>query len=206
MKPWIAFVISCFAILLSLTAIGVTLPTVGELNFDYYGAIVGVLSFLITILMGYQIYTVINVKEELKEVRMLSSQIDAKLQKKGDALTKEYKDELSGAVPLIVALSSRNRDIIESEIFKTYKKCSSGQIAKELAWQSINMIIGEVSMKQGEERERAIEELSRNVKHDDIVEFYTDFARNTDNNKLVGMEQFILELIGNISNNDGDKK
>ena len=206
MKPWIAFVISCFAILLSLTAIGVTLPTVGELNFDYYGAIVGVLSFLITILMGYQIYTVINVKEELKEVRMLSSQIDAKLQKKGDALTKEYKDELSGAVPLIVALSSRNRDIIESEIFKTYKKCSSGQIAKELAWQSINMIIGEVSMKQGKERERAIEELSRNVKHDDIVEFYTDFARNTDNNKLVGMEQFILELIGNISNNDGDKK
>lgn len=206
MKPWIAFVISCFAILLSLTAIGVTLPTVGELNFDYYGAIVGVLSFLITILMGYQIYTVINVKEELKEVRMLSSQIDAKLQKKGDALTKEYKDELSGAVPLIVALSSKNRDIIESEIFKTYKKCSSGQIAKELAWQSINMIIGEVSMKQGEERERAIEELSRNVKHDDIVEFYTDFARNTDNNKLVGMEQFILELIGNISNNDGDKK
>lgn len=205
MKSWIAITISIVAIVISFIALASVIPTLG-VDFDYLGAVIGVLSFLVTLLMGYQIYTVINVKDELKEVRMLSNRIDAKLKEKGDALTKEYKDELSGAVPLIMALSSSNRDIIESEIFKTYKNCSSGQIAKDLSWQSINMILGEASMRKGDDRRKAVEEIARNVKYDEIVEFYTDFARNRDTNKSAGIESFILELISEISKNNGNTK
>ena len=68
MKNWITGAISITAIIIAIVALANTAPTQG-IDFDYLGAIIGVLSFLVTLLIGYQIYTVINVKEELKEIQ-----------------------------------------------------------------------------------------------------------------------------------------
>lgn len=194
------------ALCLALFAIAKVAPT-QDLDFDYYGAIIGVLSFLVTLLMGYQIYTVINVKEELKEVRKTKTQIEAKLQEKGDALINEYKDELSKTVPLMMAFSSSDRDAIEKVIFKLYRESQPKQLTKELAWQTINMIIAEAAQQNPIKRTERLEEMARNVNYDEVVEFYTDFAKQGDAKKLEGMETFLLELIGlQSSKNNGYKK
>jgi len=93
MKNWLATSISVVAFAISIVAMAKVAPIEG-LDFDYYGAIIGVLSFLVTLLMGYQIYTVINVKKELDDARRLKEEIDTKLQEKADVLSKGYKDEL----------------------------------------------------------------------------------------------------------------
>lgn len=196
MKNWINSIISVVAIVLSFVAIGKVAPS-QDLDFDYLGAIVGILSFLVTVLIGYQIYTVINVKEELKEVKKLKEDIAKKLDEKGDELTKGYKKELQDSVPIILTIASGDTESIVREVFRTYKETQHGQLAKDMAEQSILTILaGFACIKDENERERKIELLSQNVTYDEIVEFYTDFAKSNNSNLPVEIEPLILELIG----------
>ena len=51
---------SIAAIICSVVAICVSLPSVPELGIDYIGVIVGILSLLVTMLIGWQIWNVTN--------------------------------------------------------------------------------------------------------------------------------------------------
>lgn len=168
MKNWLATSISVVAFAISIVAMAKVAPIEG-LDFDYYGAIIGVLSFLVTLLMGYQIYTVINVKKELDDARRLKEEIDTKLQEKADVLSKEYKDELANAAPLIMAIASKERDIVESEVFKAYRVSKKGQLAKELAGQTLFVMLKGLAELEGKERNNAIEELAKNIEREDAV-------------------------------------
>lgn len=201
MKNWFATTISIVAIIVSMVAMAKVAPIEG-LDYDYYGAIIGVLSFLVTLLMGYQIYTVINVKKELDDVRSLKEEIDTKLQEKANALSKEYKDELANAAPLIMAIASKERDIVESEVFRAYRVSKKGQLSKELAGQTLLVMLCELAKLEGEERKQALEELAKNIERDDAVEYYTDYAKKEKGDRNNAVEQFLLELIGTLSNKE----
>ena len=206
MKNWINRILSIVAIVLSIIAIAKVAPT-QIIDFDYLGAIIGVLSFLVTLLIGYQIYTVINVKEELKEVRKAREEIDDKMQKNADELSKEFKEELYNAAPLIMAIASKDKSIIETESFKAYKNSLPDQLSKELARQTIIIILSGFANTQEDVREQNLKELSESIKYDEAVEFYTDFAKMEDKTGVEGIEPFMLELLGILTNrNDGDKE
>ncbi len=198
MKNWISTTISIVALGIAIVAMAKVAPA-KELDFDYYGAIIGVLSFLVTLLMGYQIYTVINVKKELDDVRRLKEEIDTKLQEKADVLSKEYKEELANTAPLIMAIASKDRDIVESEVFKAYRVSKKGQLAKELAGRTLLVMLLELSKLEDDERKLAIEELAKNIERDDAVEYYTDYAKKEKDDRDNAVEQFLLELIGTIA-------
>lgn len=201
MKNWLATSISVVAFAISIVAMAKVAPIEG-LDFDYYGAIIGVLSFLVTLLMGYQIYTVINVKKELDDARRLKEEIDTKLQEKADVLSKGYKDELANAAPLIMAIASKERDIVESEVFKTYRVSKKGQLAKELAGQTLFVMLKGLAELEGKERKNAIEELAKNIERDDAVEYFTDYAKKGNGDRDKAVEQFLLELIGTLSDKE----
>ena len=192
MKNWINSILSIVAISLSIIAIAKVAPT-QIIDFDYLGAIIGVLSFLVTLLIGYQIYTVINVKEELKEVRKAKDEIDDKMQKITDKLSKDFKEELCNAAPLIMAIASKDKGIIETESFKAYKNSLPDQLSKELARQTIIIILSG---------------FAKSIKYDEAVDFYTDFAKMEDKTGVEGIEPFMLELFGILAdrNENGDKE
>lgn len=200
MKNWINSALSIVAIVLSIIAIAKVEP-VKIADFDYLGAIVGVLSFLVTLLIGYQIYTVINVKEELMEVRKAREEIDEQMQKKADKLSIEFKNELSNATPLIMAIASKEKSIIERESFRTYKNSLPNQLSKELAKQTILMILnGFANSQEKDERNQNLKELSNFIEYDEAVEFYTDFAKMENKEGFESVEPFMLELIGLLAN------
>lgn len=68
--------ISLIAVTISIIALCHTCPRIipidkcgnADLGFDYIGAIVGILSILITVLIGWNIYTVIDVKKTKEEI------------------------------------------------------------------------------------------------------------------------------------------
>lgn len=70
-KDWIksywSNCLSITAIICSIVAICVSLPSTQELGIDYIGVIVGILSFLVTILIGWQIYNAIIIEKKIKE-------------------------------------------------------------------------------------------------------------------------------------------
>lgn len=206
MKSWINSILSIVAIVLSIFAIAKVAPT-QIIDFDYLGAIIGVLSFLVTLLIGYQIYTVINVKEELNEVRKARDEIDDKMQKIADKLSKDFKEELCNAAPLIMAIASQDKGIIETETFKAYKNSLPDQLSKELARQTILIILSGFVNTQESVRKQNLKELSESIKYDEAVEFYTDFSKMEDKTGLEGVESFMLELLGILANRNenGDK-
>lgn len=207
MKNWINSILSIVAIALSIIAIAKVAPT-QIIDFDYLGAIIGVLSFLVTLLIGYQIYTVINVKEELKEVRKAKDEIDDKMQKIADKLSKDFKEELCNAAPLIMAIASKDKGIIETESFKAYKNSLPDQLSKELARQTIIIILSGFANTQENVRKQSLKELSESIKYDEAVDFYTDFAKMEDKTGVEGIELFMLELLGILAdrNENGDKE
>lgn len=72
----ITLILSAISIMVSVAALCRTYPHTSDLGMDYQGVIVGMLALLVTILIGWQIYTAINVKEELKDIKDLRREIN----------------------------------------------------------------------------------------------------------------------------------
>lgn len=60
---WIALGVSGIAIIVSVIAICIACPHIPELGFDYQGVVVGVLSLLVTTLIGWNIFSIIDIKK-----------------------------------------------------------------------------------------------------------------------------------------------
>lgn len=73
--------LSCVAILISLVAICVACPHNQELGFDYQGVLVSVLSLLVTVLIGWNIYTFIDIKSTRDKIDDISSGATSMVQK-----------------------------------------------------------------------------------------------------------------------------
>lgn len=72
----ITLILSAISIMVSVAALCRTYPHTSDLGMDYQGVVVGMLALLVTILIGWQIYTAINVKEELKDIKDLRREIN----------------------------------------------------------------------------------------------------------------------------------
>ena len=72
----ITLILSAISIMVSVAALCRTYPHTSDLGMDYQGVIVGMLALLVTILIGWQIYTAIKVKEELKDIKDLRREIN----------------------------------------------------------------------------------------------------------------------------------
>lgn len=85
MKNWIksywSNCLSITAIICSLVAICVSLPSAPELGIDYIGVIVGILSLLVTMLIGWQIYNAIIIEKKIKdEVKLIEKSFQKEIQ------------------------------------------------------------------------------------------------------------------------------
>lgn len=71
---WIAVVL---AVVLSVLALVRSYPTnYGELYFDWYGIIVAILGIMVTLLVGWQIYNVIDARQVLRNIDVFEKRID----------------------------------------------------------------------------------------------------------------------------------
>lgn len=66
-KLWCGNCLSIIAIGLSIVAICVSLPTTKPLSVDYMGVLIGILSLLVTILVGWQIWSALSIDKKIKE-------------------------------------------------------------------------------------------------------------------------------------------
>lgn len=71
MRNWIksywSNCLSIAAIICSVVAICVSLPSAPNLGMDYIGVIIGILSLLVTMLIGWQIYNVITIDKKIRD-------------------------------------------------------------------------------------------------------------------------------------------
>lgn len=71
-------ILSVISIILSMIAICRTYPHTSDLGMDYQGVIVGILSLLVTVLVGWNIYTIIDFNSARKYVDNMKNEMDKK--------------------------------------------------------------------------------------------------------------------------------
>lgn len=68
-KDSLSYAALIISVIISITSLAIVSPRNKNLDFDYIGVIIGLLSLIVTILIGWQIYSTINIKNMIsKEV------------------------------------------------------------------------------------------------------------------------------------------
>lgn len=73
MKDKFSLILSVVAIVISIVAICHVFPSSKSLDFDYLGLIVGILSLLVTGLLGWQIFNFFSIENRLKKLESFSN-------------------------------------------------------------------------------------------------------------------------------------
>ena len=196
MKNWIAITISIVAIAIAMIAMAKVAPIEG-LDFDYYGAIIGVLSFLVTLLMGYQIYTVINVKEELKEIQRLRSEVISVIEEKVKGGMAQMDEELNNVLPIMVSIDMNEPVDVISTALSVYGESESDSFAQSFASGIIIIMMHKASAFDEDKKEQFLINLKEKSKYEDVSSYYSHIAKKDGGNEeiLHDVELMMVKLI-----------
>lgn len=122
MKKFLSYTqtaLSFIAIILSIVAICVSYPRNEDSGLDYIGIIVGILGALVAILVGWQLYNALNLKELVNQTEKAKADaIEAKNQaeqmlRDTQVSTTQLSSKLTSITDEVTHLSSCNRSSIE---------------------------------------------------------------------------------------------
>lgn len=94
-----------FSLLLSIISICLNSPRYSDLGFDYAGVVVAVLSLLIAILIGWNIFNMVNVEKRVDHIQREVSDVIDKIDSKLKNNREDYDHEISGALYHIYAIN-----------------------------------------------------------------------------------------------------
>ena len=196
MKNWITGIISIAAIIIAIIALANVAPTHG-IDFDYMGVIIGVLSFLVTLLIGYQIYTVINVKDELKEIQKLRAEIDNTIDDKIKKASEVTDEELNNIIPLLIALDMRNNVEIVATSLEVFNDARENSLAYTFSDGLIFTFMNIVATYGEKEQEDFLGQLKERTQYDYVGRFYGHMTTLTveDREGFEGTERMMLKLV-----------
>lgn len=100
----VAIVLSSLSVAVSIAALCIALPRAHVLDVDYLGLLVGILALLVTVLIGWNIYSVMDIKRIQADVQNIQLDTYAKIQQTSaivsHSLSDFYYRLLVGAKPL----------------------------------------------------------------------------------------------------------
>lgn len=200
MKNWISVTISVVAFVISIFALAIVIPTdlsKDGLDFDYIGAIIGVLSFLVTLLIGYQIYTVINVKEELKELREVRSNIDQMINEKVNSVKEQTNEELNNLIPLLMSLDIHDNVGTVVTALEVFDEAMPDTLAYTFSDGLIFSFMRNVVDYGAKEKEVFIGKLKERANYKHVVKFYAHISALPEEEKCgsEGVEALMVKLI-----------
>lgn len=88
---WIISLINIGVLITNLCYLSYFYPRYETLSFDYLGLIVGVLSFLVTLLLGWQIFSSIDTKNKIEKIETLQNILKEKIDSFKEFQIKEEK-------------------------------------------------------------------------------------------------------------------
>lgn len=94
MKTAFPFILSFIAIVLSIVAICVSCPR-SDMSFDYLGLITGVLGVLVTVLVGWNIYMIIDFKQEKEKLQQYFDEQKKEVCSVGNDVIVTFKNQIS---------------------------------------------------------------------------------------------------------------
>lgn len=136
MKKFLSYTqtaLSLIAIVLSIVAICVTYPRSQDSGLDYIGIIIGILGVLVTVLVGWQLYNALNLKELVDQTKKAKE--DA-IEAKETALSKveTIQQRIDAASKRLNELSANIKGL-KTELDK---KANIEDVGVGLSWEEID--------------------------------------------------------------------
>ena len=100
---WVCTICGIVSIPLSIAAIAISTARIGTTEFDpngFYGWIVAILSLLVTILIGWQIFNWMGIKDDVVIVKKRMEELDGKIEQVDKQITKTKSMELNQIINL----------------------------------------------------------------------------------------------------------
>ena len=199
MKKWERWLIYPFlaaSFFMSLIAICRTCPrevTQQNLGFDYMGVIVGIFALLVTVLIGWNIYTLIDLKELSKKSKDMEENFSKTLDSKITELNNNIKVDMVGVSVVFFGLSVNVHKDLQDKIIdacKTYSKIKGcGNISSLL---SFRIMLSLLSCKHLSDSE--IGNIASGLDKDLIIHIYDDIKihKSEDIEKAINNMEKIL--------------
>lgn len=200
MKTWISITISIIAFVISIVALAISAPSdlsEGSLDFDYIGMIVGILSFIVTLLIGYQIYTVINVKDELKEIQKVREEISGIVDDKVRKASELSHDEMNNIIPLLMALDMHDNVEIVATALEVFNDSRESSLAYTFSDGLIFAFTDKVVACSEKDQDDFLVRMKDRTKYEYVGRFYGHIAALPAEEKkgFEGVEKLLLKLI-----------
>ena len=179
-----AISLSIIAIMLSCAALFATHPRYPELDLDYQGWITGVLSLLVTVLLGWNIYSVIDLKGMRDEIRELKASMEKQIKHANDNTRLALSIDMIDSAPVLQAYSLNVLPDSVITMFEEFHKISNkDSVGKMMARNYIKQNLLATSDKGSQDLDKLVKVLSTHVSVDAIEDFYHDLrSRNDDEN------------------------
>ena len=105
--------LSIVAMTIAIIATCIAAYRTPELGFDYQGVIVGILSLLVTVLIGWNIYTFIDIKGTSQKIDKFRAEFEGKIKKSSLETQFDVKKEREYILQTIMALiNNENKNLI----------------------------------------------------------------------------------------------
>lgn len=179
-----SLLVSLLALLVSIAALCVTKPRYPELGMDYQGWITGILALLVTALIGWNVYSVIDLKGMRVEIRELKERMEKQIKHANENTRLALSIDMIDSAPVLQAYSSNALPDSMIVMFNEFHKIENKEsIGKILARSYITQNLIGLSLKE-ELFDKLIKELGSSVDIDVIEDFYLDFLsrRNDEHN------------------------
>lgn len=170
------YIIGITSLVMSIIAIFVACYRTENLGFDYQGVIVGVLSLLVTALLGWQIYSTIAMEERVRKIA------DTIASERTNELQRSLYWELSGTYESLTVTSIDARKVLDAIFYNNQHAicalfCSDLEKAKKVIE---NMVIITKIIKNGNVTDKhLLELLSEHVdKLKILLPVYPDLAKS----------------------------
>lgn len=173
MKKEISMWIGITALALSIISICISAWRSPELSFDYQGVIVGVLSLLVTVILGWNIYTVIDIKNTRGEIHKLKGLLEKQIQQSNENTKLILRMEMIDSAEVLNAFTANEIPDSLVVMFKEFHRIKNENgIAKMLAQSYITQsLIGFIKKNNNNITESLIIQLSERVKIEEVEDF-----------------------------------
>lgn len=188
------------AILLVIIIITCThFPGHGELSFDYMGIIVGALSLLVTILVGWQIYSTIEIKKEAQKTQQFRNEYKTKLIEIEKSVNEKNKEELLKLTPVIIGIRSPSREVTITACFnELYIDKDDKGVAFSIAFEFLYDLFKSMTDDFNNLTDNLINEMATYLSSESVKVFFNELGEDDSAVKLL-----VIKLLLKISEKQG---
>ena len=169
----LAMALSIIAIMISCAALFATHPRFPELDLDYQGWITGVLALLVTALLGWNVYSVIDLKGMRDEIRELKEKMEKQIKHANDNTRLVLSIDMIDSAPVLQAYSLNVFPDSVITMFEEFHRISNkDSVGKMMARSYIKRNLLATSDKGDSDLDKLVKVLSTHVSVDAIEDFY----------------------------------